>query len=249
MAIEGRNVKVKPAAPAGGSVRLQVDDLDFSLRRSARRRTMQITVERNGELILAAPPSVGLVALRRFVMEKRFWIYTKLAEKDRLRREVPKKEFVDGEGFLYLGRSYRLKLVDTQDVPLKLTAGRFCLRRDAIAQARSHFIRWYSEHARAWLTSRLAEWESRMRVGTGGLTVQDLGYRWGSCGKGGRLYFHWKTILLPPRVAEYVTVHELMHLNEPHHTPAFWQHVERAMPDYGQRKAWLDAQGAGVEGL
>lgn len=241
--------KVRPAAPAAGEVHLQVDDLDFALRRSPRRRTMQITVERNGELILAAPPSVGFAALRRFVMEKRFWIYTKLAEKDRLKRVVPKKEFVDGEGFLYLGRSYRLKLVDTQDMPLKLSAGRFCLRRDAVPQARNHFMSWYGEHARAWLTARLPDWQSRMQVDAAGLTVQDLGYRWGSCGKAGRLYFHWKTILLPPRIAEYVVVHELVHLHEPHHTPAFWRRMERAMPDYEQRKAWLDVQGGGVEGL
>lgn len=249
MATQGRNVKVKPTTPAGGGVRLQVDDLDFSLRRSARRRTMQITVERNGELILAAPPSVGLVTLRRFIMEKRFWIYTKLAEKDRLQRVVPNKEFVDGEGFLYLGRSYRLKLVDTQEVPLKLSAGRFRLRRDAIPQARDHFVGWYGAHARAWLTARLPEWEARMQVCAAGVTVQDLGYRWGSCGKAGRLYFHWKTILLPARIAEYVAVHELTHLHERHHTPAFWRRMERAMPDYEQRKAWLDMQGGRVEGL
>src|SRR5690606_22442033 len=104
---------------------LQVDDLHFVLRRSTRRRTMQITVERDGELVLSAPPSVDEAALRAFVLEKRFWIYTKLAEKDRLQRQVPRKEFVGGEGFLYLGRSHRLKLVDEQDVPLKLAAGSF----------------------------------------------------------------------------------------------------------------------------
>ena len=79
---------------------VQVDDLQFTIRRSARRRTMQITVERTGELILSAPPEVGIDQLREFVSEKRFWIYTKLAEKDRLQRQVPRKEFVSGEGFL-----------------------------------------------------------------------------------------------------------------------------------------------------
>jgi predicted metal-dependent hydrolase len=88
---------------------------------------MQITVERTGELILSAPPDVGISQLRDFVSEKRFWIYTKLAEKDRLQRKVPRKEFVGGEGFLYLGRSHRLKLVDDQDTPLKLVNGRFAL--------------------------------------------------------------------------------------------------------------------------
>ncbi len=126
---------------------IQVDDLQFAIRRSARRRTMQITVERTGELILSAPPDVGISQLRDFIIEKRFWIYTKLAEKDRLQRQVPRKEFVNGEGFLYLGRSHRLKLVEHQDAPLKLANGRFALRQDVQDTAREHFIRWYSERA------------------------------------------------------------------------------------------------------
>ena len=79
--------------------------------------------------------------------------------------------------------------------------------------------------------------------------VQDLGYRWGSCGKGGWLYFHWKTILLPARIVEYVVVHELAHLHEPHHTPAFWLRVERALPDFERRRAWLSERGMAVEGV
>jgi len=229
--------------------KFQVDDLQFHVRHSARRRTMQITVERDGELVLSAPPDVDETALRAFVLEKRFWIYTKLAEKDRLQRQVPRKEFVDGEGFLYLGRSHRLKLVDEQDVALKLAAGRFCLRRNALPGAREHLIRWYSERAKAWLSSRVAEYQSRMGVAPAGVKVQDLGYRWGSCGKRDWLYFHWKAILLPPCIAEYVVVHEIAHLREPHHTPAFWLCVERAMPDYAQRKAWLAEHGTDVEGI
>lgn len=228
---------------------LQVDDLRFALQRSERRRTMQITVERDGGLVLSAPPQVDEAQLRAFVEEKRFWIYTKLSEKDRLQRTVPRKEFIGGEGFLYLGRSHRLKLVDEQDVPLKLVAGRFCLCRGALPAAREHFIRWYSERARAWLSSRMAEYQSRMELTPAGVKVQDLGYRWGSCGKGNWLYFHWKAILLPARIAEYVVVHEMAHLHEPHHTPAFWLRVERAMPDYAQRKAWLAEHGIDVEGI
>lgn len=228
---------------------LQVDDLLLSIRRSARRRTMEITVERSGDLVLSAPPEVGEAQLREFVLEKRFWIYTKMAEKERLQRQIPRKEFVGGEGFLYLGRSHRLKVVEEQNVPLKLAGGRFCIRHDAIHTAREHFIRWYSTRAKAWLSSRVADCQSRMEVRPAGVKVQDLGYRWGSCGKGDWLYFHWKAILLPTRIAEYVVVHEMAHLHEPHHTPSFWLRVERAMPDFAQRKTWLAEHGIDVEGI
>lgn len=245
-----KSTRHRPDCTAEEAVaRLRVDDLLFTIRRSTRRRTTQITVERSGALILSAPPDVDESQLRAFVLEKRFWIYTKLAEKERLQRQVPRKEFVGGEGFLYLGRSHRLKLVDEQDAPLKLVNGRFALRRDALPAGREHFIRWYSERARAWLSGRVAEYQSRMEVAPAGVKVQDLGYRWGSCGKGDWLYFHWKSILLPARIVEYVVVHEIAHLHEPHHTPAFWLRVERAMPDFAQRKAWLAEHGIDVEGI
>ena len=99
------------------------------------------------------------------------------------------------------------------------------------------------------LAARVAHFRSRMEVEPAGVRVQDLGYRWGSCGKGDWLYFHWKTILLPARIAEYVVVHEMAHLHERHHTPQFWLRVERAMPDYMQRKDWLAEHGIDVEGI
>jgi predicted metal-dependent hydrolase len=228
---------------------LQVDDLAFTVRLSARRKTLQITVDRDGELLLSAPTGVDEQRLRSFVREKRYWIYTKLAEKAQLQRAIPRKQFIDGEGFLYLGRSYRLKLVDEQDEPLKLVGGRFRLRRDLAEDGRAQFIRWYTQRGREWLAGRVAANAPRMEVQPAGVKVQELGYRWGSCGKGDWVYFHWKTVLLPRPVAEYVVVHELTHLHSPHHTPEFWRRLERAMPDYERRKHWLATHGIDVEGL
>ncbi len=227
----------------------QVDDLAFDLRRSSRRKTLEITVDRGGELVLSVPAAVGEETIRAFVREKRYWVFTKLAEKAQLQRAVTRKEMVDGEGFLYLGRSYRLRLVDEQPEPLKLSHGWFQLRRDAVADGRSHFIHWYTERGGEWVTRKVREHAARMEASPVGVKVQDLGYRWGSCGKGGWLYFHWKTMLLPRTIAEYVVIHELAHLHEPHHTPAFWRCIERAMPDYEQRKQWLAGNGVEVEGL
>ncbi len=86
-----------------------------------------------------------------------------------------------------------------------------------------------------------------MQISPAGLRVQDLGYRWGSCGKGGFLYFHWKTIQMPPRIAEYIVVHELAHLQQSHHDQSFWSCVERVMPDFEARKTWLAENGVDVE--
>lgn len=223
-----------------------VGELSLDLRRSERRRAPEITVERDGRLSLAAPASASAEELRRFVEAKQFQIYQALAAREALPPVPAPREFVDGAGFPYLGRSYRLLLVQEQEVPVKLTGGRFQMRRADAAEGEAHLIRWYSAHAREWLAERVARYAGRVGVTPGGMTVRDLGYRWGSCGKGGRLYFHWKTILLPPRLVEYVVAHEVVHLREPHHGEMFWRLLERAMPDCAARREALREVGRGI---
>jgi hypothetical protein len=222
---------------------LTLGDLRFEIRRSDRRRTLGLTVERDGSLVLSAPPEVAEVRLERFAKEKRFWVYQKLAAKEALPLPLPARKYVNGEGFPYLGRSHRLQLVTAQDVPVKLEGGRFRMRQAAAAHGRATMMRWYTEHAQSWLAARVGRYADRARVEANAVAVQDLGFRWGSCGKGGRLYFHWQSILLPPRIVDYIVVHELVHLREPHHTPDFWRGVERALPDWEQRRRWLAEHG------
>jgi predicted metal-dependent hydrolase len=223
--------------------RLTVNDLHFEVRRSPRRTSVQITVDRGGELLLSVPEGCSTSVMEQFVREKRLWIYTKLALKNALASAVPKKQFVSGEGFPYLGRSYRLLLVATQDVPLKLERGRFKMLHSAAEQGTAHMVGWYRERGRPWVEDRIERFQGRIGVQPAAVTVRDLGYRWGSCGKDARLFFHWRTILLPPPIIEYVIVHELVHLLEAHHTPAFWARVERAMPDFAERRQWLAERG------
>lgn len=222
---------------------LTVDELTFEVRRSGRRKTLELTIDRGGELILAAPPAVSHEVLTDFVRDKRFWLYTKLAEKAARQQPSGGKAYVTGEGFHYLGRSYRLLLVDAQSTPLKLEAGRFKLLRSEAGRGREHFIGWYTDHAAPWLQRRVAQWAGRMEVQPAGVQIRDLGYRWGSCGRAGGVNFHWTVILLPARVIDYVVVHELAHLVEPNHTPVFWARVARALPEYAERKAWLAERG------
>jgi predicted metal-dependent hydrolase len=220
-----------------------IDDLRFNLRRSRRRRTVQITVDRFGELVLSAPEQCDAKILERFVREKRFWIYMKLAAKEAQRPAPARKEFVNGEGFPYLGRSYRLLLVDEQEVPLKLTKGRFRLDRRGLDGARSHFVSWYTSRGREWLQQRVPRWVPRIGRAPRDVRVQDLGFRWGSCGSRGNVNLHWATILLPPPIVDYILVHELVHLHEPRHGQEFWKRVERVMPDYETKKRWLAEHG------
>ncbi len=224
------------------------DDLTFEVRRSGRRSTIGITVDRDGSLVLALPKTCPLEEGRAFAEEKQFWIYTKLARRKLLRRPTRSKRYAEGEGHYYLGRSYRLRLVDdmAQDVsPLCLYQGRWRLRADKQNQAGEHFQAWYIRHGQSYLEKRVERYANRLEVEPAGVTVRPLGYRWGSCSPDGMLNFHWRTVLLPVRLIDYVVVHEMAHLHEPNHDDAFWNRVERAMPDYEGRKQELDEESGG----
>ncbi|AUQ57105.1 putative metal-dependent hydrolase [Phaeobacter inhibens] len=248
------NLPLSPIRTGGRSVRffdqhLDVDGLSFNIRRSDRRKTLQITVERSGELVILAPPEATESDLVEFVQEKLLWVHTKLEEKARLQRRAPIKEFVDGEGFLYLGKSYRLRLVDRQLVDLTLKNGRFCLRTASVHRGREVFISWYVRKAQAWFEKQTLQHSNRMDVNINEVKVQDLGFRWGSFGSEGRVSFHWKAALLPPRIAQYIIIHELAHAHHPDHSAKFWIKVEQHLPDWRARKEWLAENGMQVEGL
>lgn len=226
---------------------LEIEELTFEVRRSPKRKTIGITVDRAGDLRLDVPVGVSRSLIEDVAEEKLFWVYKKLAEKGLYQRPRNRKEFVNGEGFTYLGRSYRLLLTrnvqQRKDKPLKLANGRFLLLASEKERGRRHFINWYRSVGSVWLKRRVQLYQERLGVEARKVEVRDLGYRWGSCGEKGSLNFHWHTVLLPPPIADYVIIHELAHLIEKHHTLKFWGLVERVLPDYQARKQWLAENG------
>jgi predicted metal-dependent hydrolase len=222
--------------------------LTFTVRQSSGRRSIGITVDRDGGLVIHAPTDCSAEALAEFADGKRMWIYTKLAEKDLLLSPRPVKELVNGEGFAYLGRSSRLQLVENESAGVRLYRGRLTVPAESVRRGdgTGSIIGWYRSCALRWFSGRIPGWAVRMGVEPGDIDVRDLGYRWGSLGTSKRINFHWATIQLPPRLVDYVIVHELAHITHPSHTPAFWADVERAMPDYRLAKDDLARVGAGL---
>ena len=99
------------AMPLHDLTALATGDLTLQIAPPSERTTIEIIVERDASLIIKAPPTATVARAREFVATKRPWIYRKLAEKDALTGPPVVKQFVEGEGFAYLGRSYRLTLV------------------------------------------------------------------------------------------------------------------------------------------
>lgn len=104
----------------------------------------------------------------------------------------------------------------------------------------------YRELARERIGRRAAYFAGIMGVTYGRITIRAAKTRWGSCSGAGNLNFHWKLILMPEEVLDYVVVHELAHRKQMNHSPAFWAEVEKVLPDYRERRRWLKNWGQTV---
>ncbi len=226
-------------------------DISYEVVRS-RRATADIVIERDGRVLVRAPQSIPDERIEDMVEAKRYWIYKNLAEWRDLNATRVLREYRNGEGFLYLGRSYRLLLVADQEEPLLLKGGRFCLRRElvdrgAIEAAKAAFRDYYINRGTERITQRVNYYAPKVGVGPRSINVRELGNRWASCSAKGALAFHWKCLMAPQTILDYIVVHELCHFYHFDHTSAFWNQVDKVMPCYRERKEWLKKNGAAMD--
>jgi len=232
----------------------EIDSFEYRLKRS-NRKSMGISIERDGAVIVKVPHQAELNNIEKFISEKKIWIHQKLAKKKVLNREKPNREFVNGQGFLYLGKSYRLKFIDDalrpqkspKAAPLRLWRGYFELAESERATARERFISWYKKQINKQLKARMPRYDKRIGVTVKDIRILDLGHRWASCGRNGIINFNWRTIMAPIWVFDYILVHEMVHIVERVHSDRFWRLVARVMPDHEEHALWLNENGADLD--
>ena len=202
-----------------------------------KRKTIALQITDDATLIVRAPFDVNDETIMGVVFKHKKWIEQKKRE---IRTRDPKfspKEFVNGEGFLYLGRYYRLKIVDDQEVPLKFENG-FYLLRNALPQAKEVFIEWYKRKAYEKISERVMWYAQKSDFKYNRVNITNAQKRWGSCSNR-NLNFSWRLIMAPLPVIDYVILHELVHLEEKNHTRVFWNKVKILIPEYEKYKKWL----------
>lgn len=101
----------------------------------------------------------------------------------------------------------------------------------------------YKNAARARFEARTAYYHTLTGGHYTSITIRDQKTRWGSCSSRGTLSFNYRLVYAPPRVLDYVVVHELCHLTHMNHSKDFWDMVGSVMPDYKACKNWLKEHG------
>lgn len=225
-----------------------IKGLDVTIKRSDR-KTLSIYVERDGGISVLAPENMQDKELKEVLEKKEYLIQKHHAQWDFLNGSRIDREFVNGQSYMYLGRNYRLRYVSEkeQDIPLQLQNGYFCLKKSVKAKASQRFIEFYKEKGIPIIEKQAQFFAEKLGVKYDHIRVIDLKNRWASCSDKKRLNFHWKCIMAPLSVINYIIVHELVHFKYKKHDRKFWNEVDKVIPDYKAHVEWLRSFGASMD--
>jgi hypothetical protein len=230
-------------------VRFGGERIDFRLRRT-KRRTLGITVQPNLGVLVTAPKKAAMETVLGKVRKRAGWIRRQQRFFREFLPQTPPRRYVSGETHRYLGRQYRLKVVEAVEPSVKLV-GRFIWvhtsNKSDTARVRKLVEAWYLAHAKERFARSVAE--SAARLGTRlasppRMQLRQMPKRWGSWTRRGVIYLNPDLVKAPGSCIDYVVTHELCHLVHGHHGPAFYALLSRAMPDWEQRKRRLEQEGA-----
>ena len=158
--------------------------------------------------------------------------------------KTSKKEYVSGEDFKYLGRSYRLKVVQSKEERVKLQCGYlelFVKDKGDIKRKENLIYEWYHEKATLYFFNILQELNKIVKQDIKSVKIRQMKTRWGSCNPyKSYINLNIELIKKPKSCIEYVVFHELAHLLYPNHSKKFYNYLTLYMPDWQKRKEILE---------
>ena len=240
-----------PTRRARHEVDLGPHRVAYALRRG-RRRSIGFTVGPEG-LSVSAPRWVRLADIEAALQEKGRWILRKLQEQqERARRQLDARvEWRDGATLPFLGETVILVLdprtvgavlrdaEDTLPGVARLTLHLGLPEHADAVQVRDAVQSWLQRQARRVFDERCALFAQRLGVRVKRLALSSAATRWGSAGADGSIRLNWRLVHFALPVIDYVVAHELAHLREMNHSPAFWDVVRSVVPGYEQSRAAL----------
>ena len=232
-------------------IKLGEHQVGYEFRR-ARRRSIGFVVGLDG-LSVSAPRWVALAEVESALHAKSGWILRKLHEQhERAQRlQAAKVVWQDGTTLPYLGETV-IVLLDARINGAQLNQGGLALpglprwtlhvglpQTATQAQIRDRVQSWLQREARQVFEQRCAHFAPQLGVRITRLSLSSASTRWGSASASGAVRLNWRLIHFALPVIDYVVTHELAHLREMNHSPAFWEVVRSVLPDFEQSRGAL----------
>lgn len=211
--------------------------VQVALNRMTRARRLSLRVSRlDGRVTLSMPANADESLALDFLRDRESWLRRALAG-------VPGRAPVAaGAEIMLRGAPLMLKEAPVRAVTLREPA--LLLPPDPKGtRSGARVAAWLKLQARGDLRAACECFAGQLGRAPGQLVLGDPRGRWGSCSSRGRLMFSWRLVMAPPEVLTYVAAHEVAHLVEMNHSPAFWRVVARLMPGHAAPRKWLRDNG------
>ena len=212
----------------------------------SKRKTISIIVERDHRVVVRAPMETSEEVIKEVIEKKKRLLRKKIEHNQKYPVERDVKEFVSGESLLYLGKQYKLLVVE-EPVEEVMFDSKFFINKNSQPVANLLFKQWYLKAAVKFIVPKAKTIARQLGVHYNNISILDLKFRWGSCTPKDNIHLNWRLIKAPVTVIEYIIVHELTHLLEANHSPDFWNRVAAQLPNYEKAKAWLKENGHELE--
>jgi len=197
------------------------------------RNTVAIYIDERGTLIVKAPLKLPAAKIYQFVKEKEDWI--RRQQKRATQNAYLNYAVMSYNAFLFLGATLN-PYVTNNAKSITRSEDLLCIPpkiADAGEEATLKKIdKWYRVAAKQILVDRCLYFSQRMRLQHTRIDINNNKTRWGVCGANGDIALNWRCVMLPPKLIDYIVVHEYCHLLEFNHTKNFWQLVESILPDW-----------------
>jgi predicted metal-dependent hydrolase len=210
-----------------------------TVKRSPLARRISLRVDPARGAVLMLPAKARLAEAERFLLAHRVWLAERLA------RLPAKIALDDGAEVPLLGVPHVVRNTPAARRGVWVEDGAILVSGlpEHVGRRVSDFLK---AEAKRLIVPRAHDMAARLGRKPGRITIKDTRSRWGSCSSAGDLAFSWRLVLAPERVLDYVVAHEVAHLAEMNHSPAFWAVVEQLAGDVRAPKRWLKSHGAGL---
>ncbi len=206
-------------------------------------KTLRLNVHRSGKVRISCRVNTGENEISRFLLENEAWLKGQLARV----ALSPRKQFLAGEDFPFLGKNFVLEISQESKRRPTLKYSPPILKAMtsedlSLAGWKKLFRGFYIRQAKKVLPERLEHWSEVMGLKFSAISIRGQRTRWGSCSSAGTISLNWKLMAFSLEIIDYVLIHELAHLIHPNHSRSFWQLVEAHCLNYRERRKSLRLQ-------
>lgn len=227
--------RLTPSPPLSEQRNILLADkhISYTLKRSTKRRSIGLQINDQG-LTVSMPLRASEKWLNSVLQEKAQWVVDKLENWQV--KKPPVQKWADGEAILFRGETFTLRILQgLLKTPPLLTANELIVCVVDVSKqdsAKRKIMQWYRVEAARVFEECVAHFAPFMNVSPSAIKLSSACTQWGSCTVQGVVRLNWQLVTMPLHLIDYVVVHELAHLQQMNHSPAFWRVVESVCPDY-----------------